>query len=343
MKFTSVLILLLLSFFPALAQTPPAGLDCEGMREWLKQNFYDGQHQTLDYTLARKKMYAYIDNINDTITCVYSGYKVVNPYGNEVSYPAPINTEHTVPQSFFSELLPMRSDIHHLFPSYDDWNNERSDNPFREIPDNQTTKWMYLGNSLSTIPTININAWSESDGSTFEPREAHKGNLARAVMYFYTMYPTQAGTIDQVADVDLLLQWNEQDPPDAAEESRNAKVEQYQGNANPYILHPEWAVMAWGDACLTPVADVSQTISDLRVYPNPVHGEAHLLFALTQTSTLQLRLINAFGETVLFQSEQPFSAGTHQWMVPLNDLPAGAYWLMLDSGQQARGKMIWVN
>ena len=39
----------------------------------------------------------------------------------------------------------------------------------------------------------------------------------------------------------MFLEWNRQDPPDAAERRRNDMVEAFQGNRNPYIDNPELA------------------------------------------------------------------------------------------------------
>jgi len=116
------------------AQIPPDNLSGEELRTWLKQNWYDGEHNELGYSEARRKMYGFIDNHNDTITCVYSGFTRLNDYGNQITFPSPINTEHTVPQSLFSQAEPMRSDIHAIFPTYINWNSERGNSPFLDIP-----------------------------------------------------------------------------------------------------------------------------------------------------------------------------------------------------------------
>ena len=47
----------------------------------------------------------------------------------------------------------------------------------------------------------------------------------------------------------MLLQWNQQDPPDAFEKRRNQRIyERWQRNRNPFVDHPEWAT---GDLGLT--------------------------------------------------------------------------------------------
>ena len=227
------------------AQTIPSNLTGEELRDWLKENYYDSEHTTLGYSTARKYMYNYIDNHDNTITCVYSGYEKSWTYGGTGTNPSPINCEHTVPQSFFDKSEPMRSDIHHLFPTYSNWNSIRSNYPFDEIDDDETTKWIYLDDSQSSIPTSNIDAYSEYKQGVFEPREDHKGNIARAIFYFYTMYPTEAGDISDVADIDVLYTWHLEDPVDEDEIERNDLIEEYQGNRNPYIDYPDIVDEAW--------------------------------------------------------------------------------------------------
>ena len=244
LSLAGLLLMVLIPMF-SWAQTPPPGMTGQALRDWIKVNFYDGSHTTLGYSTARMYMYNYIDNDNNSIICVYSGFVQPWTYGGTGTNPAPINCEHTVPQSFFGSAEPMRSDIHHLFPTYGNWNSTRSNYPFADIPDNTTTKWMRLDQSQATIPTSNIDEYSEYANLEFEPREDHKGDAARAIFYFYTMYPTQAGPISSVADINTLYQWHLQDPPDADEVIRNDGIETYQGNRNPYVDNPDWVADAW--------------------------------------------------------------------------------------------------
>ncbi|MEZ4824938.1 MAG: endonuclease [Bacteroidia bacterium] len=256
--------LILLGFFLSgqlFAQTPPPGLTGQALRDWIKQNFYDGFHTTLGYSTARMYMYNYIDNKNNTITDVYGGFVQPWTFGGTGTNPAPINAEHTIPQSFFSSVEPMMSDIHHLFPSLDIWNSTRSNYPFADINDNVTTKWMRDNVSQTTIPTTLIDEYSEYANQQFEPREDHKGDCARAIFYFYTMYPTQAGAISSVADPAMLYQWHLQDPVSAKEIDRNNGIETYQGNRNPYIDHPDWVADAWNVTSSAPSAPTNLAIS----------------------------------------------------------------------------------
>jgi hypothetical protein len=93
---------------------------------------------------------------------------------------------------------------------------------------------------------------SGSEG--FEPTDAVKGNVARAMLYFIVRYHDK--NIQQgmnyndfwTSRVELFLQWNRQDPPDAAERRRNDMSQAFQGNRNPFIDHPEYVWAIFGDA-----------------------------------------------------------------------------------------------
>jgi hypothetical protein len=245
-RILGICLLLLLSIAPALGvlPLPPEDLDGEGLRIWLKDNWYTPYHTTLGYDTARMYMYNFVDNHGDLITCVYGGLQVAWTYGGSGTNPAPLNCEHTIPQSFFGSNEPMRSDLYHLFPTFDQWNSIRSNYPFTDIADTSTQDWM-IGTTLThTIPVSNIDAYSEAIGSAFEPREDHKGNVARAVFYFFSVYPSY--NLGQVGDLETFLLWHQLDPVDAAEIARNDAIELYQGNRNPYVDHPDWVNRAWG-------------------------------------------------------------------------------------------------
>lgn len=226
---------------------PPSNLSGSNLRSWLKTNWYNGYHNQLGYTTARRRMYNYIDNQNNKITDVYSGYIKNWNYGGSGTNPQPINAEHTVPQSFFGSSEPMRSDLHQLFPCHGSVNSSRGNLPFAEIDDNQTTRWWRNGSSQTSKPSSSIiDQYAEYTSGYFEPREEQKGNTARAVFYFFTMYPTQAGSISGLGDINTLYQWHLDDPVDSDEMNRNNSIENYQGNRNPYVDYPDLVAVAWG-------------------------------------------------------------------------------------------------
>jgi endonuclease I len=250
-----------------LPPAPPVSLQGQGLKLWLRQNWYDGRRTVLSYNVARGKMYNYIDNQNGSVVCVYSGYTENTPLDSvstSTTVVNQINCEHTIPQSWFDEAVRMRSDIHHLFPTYITWNSDRGSDPFAEIPDAQTQKWMRGTQSQTTIPTANINEYSEDTNTQFEPREDHKGNLARAAFYFYTMHQGQAfdagkDTITALADLNTLYQWHLADPVDARERERNRRTAKSQGNFNPYIAYPDLVGRAFGFQVLPTFSFASAT------------------------------------------------------------------------------------
>lgn len=222
-------------------------------------------HNSLGYDGARRRMYGNCDNINGTVTCVYGGYTQAHAANSSAtSIPLPngriINAEHTVPQSFFGGgASPMVADMCHLFPTYETWNSDRGSFPFAEIPDAQTTKWERLLNAAtSTIPTSNIEEYSEFRAGSYEPREIQKGNTARAIFYFYTQYETVMNNtygrpITDVASIQTLYNWHIQDPVTQADIDRNNCIKTYQGNGNPYIDHPEWVAEVFGCGIIVPI------------------------------------------------------------------------------------------
>ncbi|WP_167856319.1 endonuclease [Hymenobacter metallicola] len=233
---------------------PPANLQGQELKDWLRTNWYDGKRVDLGYDQARGKMYNYIDVYDGKLTCVYSGYsvpKTIDSAATSTGNVGLINCEHTIPQSWFDEVSRMKSDIHHLFPTYTQWNSNRGNDMFADVPDAQTQIWMRGTVSQSTIPTANLPEWSEDGGSLFEPREDHKGNVARCAFYFYTMHQGQkfdAGkdVITGLADLQTLYRWHLADPVDARERERNRRTAKSQGNFNPFIAYPELVARAYG-------------------------------------------------------------------------------------------------
>jgi prepilin-type N-terminal cleavage/methylation domain-containing protein/prepilin-type processing-associated H-X9-DG protein len=101
-------------------------------------------------------------------------------------------------------------------------------------------------------------------GSYWYPGDADKGDVARAMFYAVTEYPTFNGhslslvngqpSTYQMGDRNSLLHWNYSDPPDAFERRRNQAVfssglnpAYYQSNRNAFIDHPEYAWSVFAD------------------------------------------------------------------------------------------------
>ena len=187
----------------------------------LKQKLHDevAKHKVYDYKEARRLMYSQIDNRNGTLECVYTGKVVSVPAGKMPSGNV-INCEHTWPQSK-GAVGDAKSDIHHLFPADPDANSQRGSFPFGYVK----------GNDLKFNE-----GGSKFDGDVFEVRRQHRGNVARAMFYFSTVYEMPIDAEQEAT----LRKWHKEDPVDANEMARNDAIEALQQNRNPYIDHPEY-------------------------------------------------------------------------------------------------------
>jgi chitodextrinase len=211
----------------------------------------------------------------------------------------------------------MVSDLHHLFPTHENVNSTRSNYPFAEIPDNITTKWMYLATTQTSIPTSNINLYSEFANNTFEPREDDKGNVARAIFYFYTMYPTQAGAMSLVGDINTFYQWHLSDPVDAKEIERNGQIETYQGDRNPYIDYPDIVARAWGltpvnTAPNTPTLAATSTTNSINLTWNNVENETGYKIYKSTTGT-SFTLLTTLAANIVSYSDAAVVSGQNYY------------------------------
>ena len=227
-----------------MVDSPMRGLSGEALFSQLHQvNQPSRQHQ-FSYGGARNFMYGTADQVNcQGRMGIYTFYSRVCAYGNGGdgnSYQEHgdqnrdgvvdkiINAEHLWPQSFFGKATPMVADLHHLQSTFSTPNGRRSNYPFCE-----TRNARYSTSSGSKLA---------SDRDCFEPTDDVKGNVARAMLYFVTVYHDrsicQAGcnyTEFWKDNVDMFLRWNRQDPPDEVEKYRNEMIFRYQGNRNPYV------------------------------------------------------------------------------------------------------------
>lgn len=202
------------------------------------------------YLDAKKYMFSQADNTGcgggPGVTCLYSQVcaKGASEHGEDYKEPGDangdgivddqgMNAEHSWPQSFFDKQLPMKSDLHHIFPTFMTPNGARGSMPFGPV--------------APASAAYSTKSGSRSDGDVYEPADAVKGNIARAILYFVTRYydkPIHQGVNYSqfwTERVPMFLEWNRKDPPDAAERRRNELIFKYQGNRNPYVDDPALA------------------------------------------------------------------------------------------------------
>ena len=269
----------------------------------------------LTYGQSRDTLFSNILAKNDSLECVYTGHKLyLDPNEDPTVFvymdgiDDGINTEHTYPRSKGAENGNARSDMHHLFPTRIRVNSDRGNLPFGEIPDENTNKWYYKNQTIGSIPSQNIDLYSEGVGTSFEPKEAHKGNVARAMFYFYTMYKDQADAADPdffPAQISTLCAWHFLDPVDELEWNSTMKIANYQdGKPNPFVLDCTLAGRTYCDfiaeACTvvnTEELDESPTI-DINISPNPSHELLHVDLGEFKGVLKQIDLISLTGELI---------------------------------------------
>ena len=290
MKEILVLIILLFFFKNINAQHQDVFPGVTG--DELLENLIDAYKlsSSPDQAINRDTLFGTIDNKNDSLTCVYSSYKIyLNPNADptQAAFDEGINTEHTYPKSLGAEGF-AEGDMHHLYAARADVNNDRGNLPFSEIPDGQTENWYYLDQKTSSIPTTNIDLYSERRNGLFEPPEAHKGNVARSMMYFYTMYKDVADAADPnyfETQRETFCAWHFLDPVDQPEWNRTWKIAEYQeGKPNPFVLDctlPERTYCQdFGMQCVTAVSENDHPVifSFDKIIPNPIFEGASFCF-----------------------------------------------------------------
>lgn len=268
----------------------------------------------LDYGSARDTLFSKVYKYKDSLACIYSDYKIALPEGVDPTTFAymngsknGINTEHAYPQSKGAEGG-AKSDMNHLFPSKANVNESRGNLPYGESPDNNTQKWYYNTLELTSVPSSNKDLFTELNATVFEPRESVKGNLARAVFYFFTMYKEEALNADPdffASQVNTLCQWHLQDPVDSLEWERAGIIAKYQGDRkNPFILD---CTLPYRTYCpnylpncdttnITSITNIS--VKPIKVFPNPCHDLITFQLLDKDLSDIKISIFNISGGLV---------------------------------------------
>lgn len=184
------------------------------------------------------------NNGSKSVFCVYSNYEY--NYTGTFTWGI-MSREHTFCQSWMpntSTSRPEYSDQHHLFPTQqNNVNAVRGNHP--------------LGNVVNILSTFGEAKYgTNANGKlVYEPRDQHKGDAARALLYMSVRYDgidgynwtfnwlnnTKLPSLNEGAqDLATLIAWHKQDPPDKWEIDRNNYVQSIQMNRNPFIDHPEY-------------------------------------------------------------------------------------------------------
>ena len=154
------------------------------------------------------------------------------------------NREHLWPQSHGMRQTPMKSDLHNLKPTDATVNSNRGSLDFD-----------VGGSPEGEAPDTFL------DMNSFEPRDAIKGDVARALFYVDVRYEGTGGEPDlllfdgatgqgtALGDLCTALDWHIADPVDQGEQNRNDLIARIQGNRNVFVDEPDLAIQIYGAHC----------------------------------------------------------------------------------------------
>lgn len=181
--------------------------------------------------------------------------------GNYNGEGACYNREHSIPTSWFNGNTNSNgpaSDYNFIFPTDGYVNNKRGNVPYGEV-----VKASYTSRNGSKMGQSAI---AGVTGTVFEPRDEFKGDIARAFLYFVTMYedniPKWSSNTDAAQSFDnntfpavklpflqMMIKWHNQDPVSQKEIARNNASYGFQRNRNPFIDSPLLVNRIWNAAC----------------------------------------------------------------------------------------------
>ena len=275
-------------------------------------------HTTLSYS-SLKNYYDDTDLTADGyIWDMYSTCKfTINDDGGSQSCICDLwNKEHSVPQSWFGEASPMKSDLFHVYPTDARVNNFRGNLPYGE-----TSSRSYIDNNSKALGYIGSSNFSGYSGKVFEPVDQYKGDFARTYFYMVARYldknfnKSENGKVVFTYSnsttglttyaVNLFLKWHRQDPVSQKEIDRNNAVYKHQKNRNPFIDYPYLAEYIWGEKKNeTMILDELMSSSDPDFVPGESDGNRE---DVVRTPVLNVSVTTVNFPSVLVDEESSYS------------------------------------
>lgn len=282
---------------------------------------------------------------NDVITCVYSGNHVV--YSPPFSWPSTsMNREHTLCASWMPSYgnnnTPEYQDYHHLFPTISTPNSQRSNHPLGVV--------VNVTNSFG-----DGKVGTDINGNTvYEPRDAQKGDAARAIFYMNTAYHDpingDAWGFDNLnsegpnQSQEVLKNWHLQDLPSGFEHTRNDFLDSLQQNRNPFVDSAKWVcyinfrdmsyIASPDSACLAAATsnpvDTSDSTNEVieikfdnrwRLFPNPASDIIHV--GHTEYQNLKMVIFSLNGRLLKEKDIHTVEE------ISISDLKTGLYFIQL--------------
>ena len=341
-------------------------------RDWVKSPASAMTQGTYDPATNTITNYSYGSNSdqkdNPYVKSYYMDYtqeNQVRAWGNHSQDGYGINREHLWAKSEGfdddSSGAGARGDPMHLVAA-NGWANNQHNNNFYGYVDttksytDTSTKYSSVGHNL-----LGPSKTHPADGvEVFEPQDADKGDIARAMFYMVARYNNLAGDDTTIGGanpnlaltndltkwkskgytstgteqgfmgvMDDLLEWNKLDPVDEYEIHRNNILfKNFTFNRNPFIDYPQWADIIWGDAAkaANPSSDPlnggnPNVISDF-VCPDINYGQGSVSPSATALSG-DVTFAFSRSKDGPFTSEIPTEAG--YWYVQVTSEAVGDY------------------
>lgn len=257
---------------------------------------------SLGYSPGRNKMFMEFDNqkINgqgasvNTLEGVYTGQKITNYANRSHAQSMGFNTEHTFPQGFFSSGEPMKSDLHHLYPTNSTANSQRGNLPFGVVTG--STTWSVGG--------------SKKGGGVFEPRDVHKGAVARAMMYFVLRYQNYSNFL--TSQESILRKWHKDYQPTTIDKKRNQAISLLQKNRNPFVDYPQYIerIQSISNNSVAPVKHslyVSDNLVDMSKGMPEVDYKGYAVIVNTGNKAIAISNIGLTGNVAFVTTQSNFS------------------------------------
>ncbi len=287
------------------------------------------------------------NNSNNVIE-LYTGWSV--PKSSFGGGTTQWNKEHTWSKSHgnFGESIPAGSDLHHLRPCDATVNSFKGNRDF----DNCSTAYT---DASPPSGYSGVTGCKSTGSYSFEPRDADKGDVARMLFYMAVRYDGvdtsyNLELVDYVnsspssqplyGKLSTLLAWHMADPPDAWEILRNTRIQNLQGNRNPFVDHPEYVSSIWGGGSDND-DDIQMYIPSLRIsaiYPNPFNSETAITVQSKTSAPITTTVYNLKGQRVFHQSYAlPAGENKLQWNGKDDSgisAPAGVYFIRVEADKQ---------
>ena len=283
-------------------------------------------HNEITYFMYKQTMMSEFElkdttNNDSYVTCALSGERLV--FNGTFDWTATgYSREHTFPHSWMPSFPadnpeePEYNDQHNLYPAnLDNANTPRSNLALDDIDGNVV--FNYLGGSVGY----------KGSQLVYEPRESHKGNAARAIMYMVVTY-----NFDLVGNVnsdkqaqETLRAWHQADLPDNYEIARQEYIFELQGNRNPFIDSVDYACYVDFDAntqqdgCDSTNSIQEKLDANFVVFPVPsndivyvqVNGTDITAYEVIDLNGRVVRAENEISSPVVQLSKDMIGAGTY--------------------------------